>query len=344
MRLVIAFLVFSLNAADWPHWRGPDRSSHSSESSGWDEGVRLPDEATWEAEFGDGATAPLVIGDTLYTLGWRNGQDTLYAVEAATGKTRWSQSYPCPKYGRHATGDQGMYRGVTATPEYDADSGYLYSLSTDGDLRCWDTADAGKTVWSLNLYERYKIPRRPQVTGRKGSLRDYGYTSAPLVVGNHVLVEVGAAIGNVIAYDKKTGKEQWRSENKDPAGHSGGLSPITVEGVACVAVITARHLSVFRVDNGQEVAKHPWITDFINNIATPHRHRQSRAGVLQIQHPGHRPRRDHTRWRPRDLAQQSRHRRLQPPRTQESRLLGQPRFLLPRSRGRARPLERRPFQ
>jgi outer membrane protein assembly factor BamB len=161
---------------------------------------------------------------------------------------------------------------VSATPEYDPATGYLYSLSVDGDLHCWDSHAEGKSVWSLNLYQRFGIGRRPQVTRRKGSLRDYGYTSSPLVLGETLLVEVGAKAGNLIAFDKATGTQLWTSENKDPAGHSGGPAPITVEGVPCVAVITARHLVVTRLDTaklGKEVARFAWTTDFINNIATP---------------------------------------------------------------------------
>lgn len=273
MRIIPILLVAAtLHAADWPHWRGPARNSHSSESSGWDDGVRLPETARWEAEFGTGASAPLVVDGILYTMGWRGGHDTLHAVNAATGAPLWTQRYPCPQYGRHAIGDQTMYRGVSATPEYDADTGYLYTLSADGDLNCWDTRSEGKRVWSLNLYERYRITQRPQVTRRKGSLRDYGYTSSPLVLGDAVLVEAGAKTGNILAFDSHSGRQLWGSENTDPAGHSGGLVPMTIDGVACVAGITARHLVVTRVDGakaGKEVARFPWITDFINNIATP---------------------------------------------------------------------------
>jgi outer membrane protein assembly factor BamB len=208
----------------------------------------------------------------LYALGWASNEDRLFAADAATGRTLWTQRYACPQYGRHATGDQKMYRGVSATPEYDPETGYLYTLSTDGDLNCWDSGANGKKLWSLNLYDRYKIGQRPQVTKRRGSLRDYGYTSAPHVHSQAVLVEAGAKVGNVIAFDKLTGTPLWTSENKDPAGHSGGLAPMVVEGIPCVAAITARNLVVTRLageNPGQEVARFPWTTDFINNIATP---------------------------------------------------------------------------
>jgi len=269
--LIGALLAGPGAAADWPHWRGLARNGTSPESSGWDEGARLPDRELWRGEFGEGATSPLVVGGTLYTLGWRDHQDTVYAVDAATGAVRWKQSYPCPPYGRHATGDQMFYRGVSATPEYDPSTGLLYTLSIDGDLHCWNTKASGKKVWSLNLCDRYAIPRRPKVT-RSGQ-RDYGTCSAPMVHGDWLLVEAGApAHGNLIALNKRTGKEVWISANKDPAGHTGGLAPLTVEGVPCVAVLTARHLVVTRLDPpnaGGEVASVPWTTDYINNIATP---------------------------------------------------------------------------
>ncbi len=87
-----------------------------------------------------------------------------------------------------------------------------------------------------------------------------------------MIVEVGAAAGTLIAFDKRTGKEQWTSEANDPAGHTGGLVPIRVQGVPCVAVMTFRGLLVTRIDRGNEgktVAKYEWTTDFANNIATP---------------------------------------------------------------------------
>jgi outer membrane protein assembly factor BamB len=109
VRILFLLLAASVSAADWPHWRGAERNSHSSEASGWDAGQRLPDKPEWEADFGAGASAPLVINGVLYTLGWQDGKDSLYAGDALTGKSRWTRHYPCPKYGRHATGDQSMY-------------------------------------------------------------------------------------------------------------------------------------------------------------------------------------------------------------------------------------------
>jgi outer membrane protein assembly factor BamB len=215
----------------------------------------------------------LAVGDRLYTMGWTGGRDTVVCLAVDTGKPEWTRGYESPEYGRHSTGDKGMYNGPSATPEFDQATGFLYTLSIDGLLGCWDTAAQGRKVWSLNLYDEYKVPQRPQVTKRGESLRDYGYSTSPFVFKEWVIVEAGDPVrGNLFAFDKRNGQLAWTSEDKDEAGHTGGLSPLVVEGVPCLAVLTARHLCVSRLDGknaGKTVAKHPWATDFINNIACP---------------------------------------------------------------------------
>ncbi len=267
----ICFVSPSL-AEDWPHWRGPVRTGRTSESSGWENG-RWPVKAPlWQSNVGTGAAAPVFAEGRIYTVGWSEGRDTLSCLEPATGKMLWKQSFPAPEYGRHAVGDKSMYRGSTATPEYDPTSGLIFTLGCDGDLHAWDTRQSGKEVWSLNLYDRFGIPRRPQITQRKNTLRDYGFTTAPLVTGDWVIVEVGdPQRGCLMAFDKRNGGDPvWCSENRDPAGHSGGMARMEVEGIPCVAVATSWNALVVRIDGanaGKTVAAYEWKTDFSNTIA-----------------------------------------------------------------------------
>ncbi|HQZ64506.1 MAG TPA: PQQ-binding-like beta-propeller repeat protein [Planctomycetaceae bacterium] len=260
----------SLTADDWPHWQGPNRNDIVSESSGWKSGEWLAKQPLWKENFGEGSTSPIIVGEQLYVMGWRDGEDYLYCLQAASGKVNWSVSYKCPKYGRFATGDEGLYSGPTSTPEFDRETGFLYTLSCNGDLICWDVNKQGRRIWSVDLYEQYSVRRRPKV-GRSG-LRDYGYTTAPFVYGDLVIVEVGSDKATLVAFNKSTGKPVWLSAAKGPAGHTGGLVPITVEGIPCVTVMTFKGLLVTRLDVGHEgetVAEYEWITEFINNIASP---------------------------------------------------------------------------
>lgn len=279
--LVLIFWLawtWSVDAGDWPHWRGPDRNAVSAERSGWD-GVNWPMKLVWETKAASGSSAPIVAGGSVYSLGWTREpepRDIVVCLDATTGKQRWTQQYSCPEYGRRSEGDKGLYSGPSASPTFDSETGLLYTLSTDGDLNCWDTTSGGKRGWSVNFYERYDVPQRPLVGRRR--LRDYGYTASPLIHGNWIIAEVGDDEGNLFAFDKRTGKRVWTSECNDPAGHTGGLVPIMVEKIPCVAVLTIHNLLVARLDAGHEgetLAEFPWETDFANSIATPAVHESS---------------------------------------------------------------------
>ena len=262
--------IASLNAADWPQWRGPQHNGFIKEDSGFDRGAWPPGPAAWTAQLGKSGSAPIVAEGRLFTMGWKDQRDTVACLDANSGKVLWKQSYPCPLYGRKSEGDKGLYSGPSSCPSFDSRSGFLYTLSTDGDLNCWDTRKEGRRVWGMNFYDSYQVPQRPLVGRRK--LRDYGYTTAPLVYRDWVIVEVGDDQGNLMAFSRLTGQRVWTSQSRQPAGHTGGLVPITVEGIPCVAVMTIRNLLIARVDKGHEgetLVEYPWITDFANNVATP---------------------------------------------------------------------------
>ncbi len=267
--LLIPLLSLPIAADDWPHWRGAHRDGTTTESSGWEEGAWPPDEL-WSAKVGQGSSSVLVVGDRVYALGYKESVETVSSLDVGNGSPLWEQSYKAPDYGRHSTGDKNFYRGPSATPEFDPETGMLYTLGIDGDLRCWDTAKNGAPVWNLNLYEAYGIPQRPQVTERAGSRRDYGYATAPMVVGARLLVGGGdPKRGNILAFEKTTGKLLWGSQNRDAAGHAGGLVPVRVAGKPCVVSLTATQVVVTEISAGREIGAFPWATDFINNIATP---------------------------------------------------------------------------
>jgi len=256
-------------AADWPHWRGPDRNDTTAEDSGWDRGAWPLGDPAWTAQVGIGGTSPIVAGGHVYVMGWSEGAETVLSLDAATGREVWRQSYACPEHPRYHKGDESLYGGPSSTPEFDAETGYLYTLSTDGDLNCWDTGDGGRRVWGGNLYDQYGVPRRPNVGGDQ---RDYGYVTSPLVYGDWLIVEVGSGQGTLLAYDKRTGAGAWASECTDPAGHCAGMVLMDVGGVSCVGTLTLHRFLLARLDPGHEgetLATWDWQTDFANAIPSP---------------------------------------------------------------------------
>jgi outer membrane protein assembly factor BamB len=268
--LAVAVLPSPLTAQDFSHWRGPTRNGHVQLDSGF-KGQKWPlDKPRWRAGVGEGSTSPVVIEGRLYVLGWKSGRDTLHALDAATGESLWTQSYDAPRYARHATGDEGLYSGPTATPEYDAAHRLLFTLGSDGELRAWRVDRQGELAWRKNLYDDYKMPERPRQL-RSGK-RDYGYTSAPLLTDAGLLVEVGGQRGTIVAFDPKNGKELWASQHQGLAGHTGGITPLSIDGVPCAAVLTLTELVVIRLDEGRRgetAATFPWETAWANNLLTP---------------------------------------------------------------------------
>ncbi len=265
-----------LRAADWPHWRGVNRDGVTSESSGYERGNWKQPRQLWQAEVGEGSSSPVVFGPFVYTIGFRDDHDALECRRVDSGKLDWQQTWKAPRFGRKATGDQGVYSGPSSTPEIHPESKRLFTLGADGELRAWNLDRQGELIWRRSLYDEFEIPQRPQV-GRSGR-RDYGFTTSPLVHGSWLIVEVGAKSGTVIAFDQQTGETVWQSQATTCAGHTGGLAPLTVSDVPCVAVQTFDGLLVVRLDGrraGETVAEYPWRTEFANNIASPAIHENS---------------------------------------------------------------------
>jgi hypothetical protein len=264
-------------SAGWPRLRGPNRDGSTPDSSGWPKG--WPPKKLWSFDAGRGCTSPILAGGRVYVMGWygrahrrqnRLGRDVVRCLDARTGKTLWSASCKARYQGRLRTGDTNWYGGPNATPAVDRKAKRLVTLGVDGDLRCWD-ATTGVPLWSRNLHDAYKVRQRPDVGGGR---RDFGFCAAPLLLGDAVIVEVGAAEGTVMAFDAATGTQRWVSALKGAAGHSGGPCPISVGETPCLAVLTLTKLVVMRLDHGHEgetLAEHPWRTDFGCNLAAPTR-------------------------------------------------------------------------
>ena len=142
LMVVGSMLAASLSAADWPQWRGDSRRDHSP-----DKGLlaRWPQEGpkrVWLFEkAGLGYAGYSIAQGSLFTMGLREGQEFLIAVDAASGKELWSTPAG-PKYPNN-WGD-----GPRMTPTVDGN--HVYAIGGQGLLICVD-ARSGKQLWSKNL-------------------------------------------------------------------------------------------------------------------------------------------------------------------------------------------------
>ena len=83
-----------LHAEDWPHWRGPNHTGVSAEKdfkSDWP--VDGPP-VLWKAQVGTGFASFSVANARVYTTGFAREQDTVFCLDAVTGKEIWKHSYP----------------------------------------------------------------------------------------------------------------------------------------------------------------------------------------------------------------------------------------------------------
>ena len=87
---ILALFSFATvaRADDWPHWRGLSRNGNVGESSRWTGGSWPPDKAVWCANVNPGSSGPIVIGNRLYTMGWKENQDHVYCIDASRGQIR----------------------------------------------------------------------------------------------------------------------------------------------------------------------------------------------------------------------------------------------------------------
>ncbi|MHC4160156.1 MAG: outer membrane protein assembly factor BamB family protein, partial [Planctomycetota bacterium] len=90
--------------ADWPHWRGPNYNG-ISEETGWNAtwGKDGPKQL-WKASVGTGFSSISVSKGQVYTIGNTGDKDTVYCLDANTGKILWKHSYPEPIDPKHYEG------------------------------------------------------------------------------------------------------------------------------------------------------------------------------------------------------------------------------------------------
>jgi len=91
--------------------------------------------------------------------------------------------------------------------------------------------------------------------------------ASPLVEGELVYAIPGAKGAGVAAFDKKTGKLAWKA-GADHAAYATPV-PITAGGQKQILFFTASGLLAVTPDQGKELWRVPWETEFECNICTP---------------------------------------------------------------------------
>jgi outer membrane protein assembly factor BamB len=254
---LLAGLALPASAADpcWPQWRGPHRDGKAVNQTIRTDWEKNPPKQLWSMEgVGDGFASMAVVGDRLYTTGNTEQGQAVTAVDLATHKILWQSPITegNPKHG---------YEGSRCTPTLDGDR--LYAVSSNGGVACLSVAD-GKVFWKKEFGPEY---------GSGGQA--WGYAESPLVDGDLVVVTPGGSKALMVALDKMTGKEVWRTpyevdgeKGKKEAGYSSAVIS-NGAGVKQYVQMTGKGAVGVRAKDGKLLWSYNKVANGVAVIPTP---------------------------------------------------------------------------
>jgi outer membrane protein assembly factor BamB len=242
--------IFPLAADDWPHWRGPDFNGISKEKNWMTPWSKEGPKQLWKANVGIGFSSMTVARGRVFTMGNRDGEDTVYCLDAGTGAVIWKHSYKCVL-------DPRFYEGGTlSTPTISSDG--IFTISKRGDVFCLDTA-TGKILWQKNIVQELglALPANDQDNW-------WGFAGSPLVRGNLLLLN---AASDGVALNKRNGKVVW-SNGKGLCGYS---TPVAFQqnGRDLIALAAADSIVAVGERDGTVLWRFPWKTAYNVNAPDP---------------------------------------------------------------------------
>lgn len=213
-------------AIDWPQWRGPNQDGVSPETGllqHWPaNGPRL----VWDVTgLGNGYSAVSTAGDRIVTSGEVNGQSSVICLNAKDGKQVWAEAI-----GKTGTPGCCNAGGPRTTPTIDIAANLVFAISQYGEVAALNLKD-GKEVWKKDLIRDFG-----------GQLPEWGFSSAPGIDGNNVMLTAGSAQGTVVALDKKTGNKVWQTSDFTDGAHYSSLVLATIDGVKQYIQLTDKSL------------------------------------------------------------------------------------------------------
>jgi len=205
--LIVAIATFALLPVDeafgqeavgqWPQWRGVHRDGIAPDTGlldAWAEDG--PPLLFSMAGAGGGFSSIAVTADRILTMGDHGDEQFVIAFDRASGEQLW----------RTAIGPAWIdgYGGPRATPTVVDD--VAYALATEGALVALDVA-TGDVRWQLHLQSDFG-GSMPEPASDYPSWR---YAESPLVDGDRLIVTPGGPESLIIALDRHTGDEIWRT-------------------------------------------------------------------------------------------------------------------------------------
>jgi outer membrane protein assembly factor BamB len=252
-------------ADDWPGWLGPRADSVWRESGLLDKFPKGGPKVLWRQPVGGGYSGPAVADGKVYVTdrvldpGQKDpanpfartnsaGKERVLCLDAKDGNILWKHEYPCKYTMSYPCGPRAM--PVVS-------GGKVYSFGAMGNLYCLD-ANTGKVAWSKDFRKDYDA-----------EVQTWGFSSTPLVEGNQLICLVGKKPA-VVAFDKETGKENWRAL-EIVNGEIGYCPPMigTFGGRRQLVVWHPESVNGLDLATGKTLWSYDWLVRANMTIATP---------------------------------------------------------------------------
>lgn len=209
--LAVAAAASSAWADEWPTFRGPGRTAVSQEKNLLQKWPTDGPPLVWKTMgAGRGYSSLAIAGGKIYTYGdtLSTAPDTdeyLQCYDQKTGKPVWTHKVSPLWTAQKNVG----WQSPRSTPTVDGD--HVYAITPAGVLVACKTAD-GSEAFRVDFVEAYG--------GKKAD--GWGFSESPLVDGDKVVCTPGGTKTTMVAFDKKTGKEIWKTvrEGDIGAGHA----------------------------------------------------------------------------------------------------------------------------
>lgn len=248
--LLGALLAAGASKGAWPQWGGPARSFVTDSPALATSWPASGPRRLWERPLGDGFSAIVTDGTTLYTL-YRNGlNDVAVAMDAATGRTVWESGYAAP-FKEECSERLGP--APRSAPLLMGDR--LITVSAGGLMNSFDRR-TGRVAWTRELFD-----------GAAATVRPCGYSASPLAYKNLILTTVGGRGRAATAIDAATGRVVWQAQDFENSYSSPIL--IDLDGRAELVTFTAGEIAGLDPDTGALEWSHPHPAEFGANVATP---------------------------------------------------------------------------
>ena len=243
-----ALFVASMGAApraaanDWPSWRGAEQTGMSREKAVVTKWSESGENLLWKVPVG-GRTTPIVMNGRLFAITPDGSGECLrervICLDADTGKTIWE--YPVNVFHTDIVENRLGWTSVVGDPE----TGNIYVHATGGEFFCFSRD--GKVLWKRSLSEEFG-----RYSGYGGRLHTPIIDEDRVIISYvYILTEWGTGPNKAghryIAFDKRTGVEQWWS---DP-----GVKPEdTTYSTPIVTVINGKRLLIAGNADGRAYA------------------------------------------------------------------------------------------